>query len=81
MQHTQSNLTPSSYTKKKQHYGAPHKQSRGKVCTKNRYCSEKSAKKALRNQQKWRARVCRVYRCPECKRFHLTSSKSEWNDG
>jgi hypothetical protein len=49
------------------------------VCKKIKYWSEKSAKKALHKQQKWDARVKRVYFCSECKAFHLTSSSHSWS--
>jgi len=44
------------------------------LCEKIKYWSESSAKKALRKQKKWNARVKRVYFCDDCKCFHLTSS-------
>ena len=48
------------------------KQNRCKT-SKIRYQNSNIAKREMRRQQGWGASVCRVYQCPICKGFHLTS--------
>ena len=47
------------------------------ICTKIKYSSYKQAVKELRKEQKYGTRVKRVYHCPICKSFHLTSLSIE----
>jgi len=43
------------------------------TCTKIKYHSYKQAVRELKKQQKYGTRVKRVYLCPICKSYHLTS--------
>ena len=45
--------------------------------SKRRYPNEKKAKWALHQQRNWGARVCRVYECPLCAGWHLTSTEED----
>jgi hypothetical protein len=51
------------------------------MCDKRGYRSKREAKRVVGRALNWHGPARRVYRCPDCGRWHLTSRRKRPSDG